>query len=214
MKRLALILLALATSACGTTVQGAASSTSSAQGTDGLGGAGSSITAGGSTADAGAPDSAPSADSPGSGPVVPQPGTTTSSVGGGVVVGQAGNGLRATYPGVTATTISIGVSVSGTGSGAGEQVGQAFGVVGFSSAPERPLIETMIEHINSQGGILGRRLVPVWHTIDAADTRPYAEQSQEACATYTEDNKVFAHLNVVSDETFFASSAGSSGPTP
>jgi hypothetical protein len=205
-KRLGVAVLALVTSACGTTVPGAtSSSTSAAEGTGGLGGPGAPLTAGGPATAPGVTGGAPGVTTSGGGTSGTQPGaTTTTSTGGGSVGGTTASALRATYPGVTASSISIAVSVSGTGSGAGEQVGQAFGVAGFSSAPEKPLIQAMINHVNAQGGILGRKLVPVWHTIDAADTRPYAEQSQEACATYTEDNKVFAHLNVVSDETFFA----------
>jgi hypothetical protein len=205
-KRLGLVALALVTSACGSTVAGSASSTSAAQGTNGLGGTGlggaSSITTtGGAAPLAGAPAVGAAAGQQGS---VAAGAGTTSALGGPAVTGRSGTALQATYPGVTAKTISVAASVSSTGSGAGEQVGQAFGVAGFSSAPEKPLINAMVGYVNSHGGILGRKLVPVFHTVDNADTRPYAEQSQEACSTYTEDNKVFAHVNVVSDDTFFA----------
>src|SRR5205085_6057198 len=100
-------------------------------------------------------------------------------------------------------SIYVGVTYAkASGSGTGEQVGKALSVGGFSSVNERPLIDAMIKDVNAKGGVLGRKLVPVYATYDPADTRPYSQQSQATCASFNEDHHVFAHVADVSDTTF------------
>ncbi|MHB8452368.1 MAG: type 1 periplasmic-binding domain-containing protein [Mycobacteriales bacterium] len=62
----------------------------------------------------------------------------------------------------------------------------------------------MIKYINSQGGVDGRALTPVYDVYNPNSTASYSSQSQATCAFMTQDHHVFVHLNVVSDATFFA----------
>jgi hypothetical protein len=52
-------------------------------------------------------------------------------------------------------------------------------------------IKVLIDHLNAHGGLLGAKIVPVFYGRDstAADQ---ATQDQAACATFTQDNHVFA----------------------
>jgi hypothetical protein len=123
----------------------------------------------------------------------------------GIPTGTGATALGSPYKGVTPTSIYVGVSyAAATGSGTGEQVGAALSVGGFSSVNERPLIDAMIKDVNARGGVLGRKLVPVYATYDPADTRPYDQQSQATCATFNEDHQVFAHIAAVSHPSFFS----------
>lgn len=65
--------------------------------------------------------------------------------------------------------------------------------VGANTNPpeERAIVETLVERINASGGIGGRQIVPVVHETDPS-AGTWTSQAQAACATFTEDNQVFA----------------------
>jgi hypothetical protein len=88
--------------------------------------------------------------------------------------------------GVTEETISIGVHTS-------TDLQAAFSAVGAnaSAVDERAVSQAVIDWINERGGIAGRRIVPVFHETNPA-SGDFAAQAQAACATFTEDNEVFA----------------------
>jgi hypothetical protein len=214
-----LVLLAagslLATVACGSTVQttGApagleggplTSDGSGALGADGLGvagagpgaagaittpdlaaGAGSAEVASGSTftgggGQAGAPGAAGSSGGgSGSGPAG-APGTQAAAGAAPVAAGKNG-------PGVTAKEIFIGIAYTKNGDQANAAIGAA-----ISRGDERENARAVIDEINEKGGVAGRKLVPVFHAYDAQSAETSAQQQQAACATFTEDNKVFA----------------------
>ena len=52
----------------------------------------------------------------------------------------------------------------------------------------------LLEDINRRGGIAGRQLRPVYFRVNEQTTESFAALEQRACATWTEDNRVFAVL--------------------
>jgi hypothetical protein len=196
----------LATAACGSTVQqtgsqmllsdgqaapGAVDQGLSTDGSDGLGlpvpgdgaatdGAGSSglapgeAFAGGSAAGSDSPGS-PGGQGGGSGGAVQQPGTSGGSTGGG---------SAAMGPGVTAETVAIGITYCSDCAGTNAAVGAG----GEDPGDTRRYMQAAIDEVNARGGVLGRKLVPVFHEISASD--PVDVSAQAACETFTKDNKV------------------------
>lgn len=99
--------------------------------------------------------------------------------------------------GVTATTIKLGVILLDI---------EALKALGFaqprfSPAEQQEMAEVFIGNINEDGGILGRKIVPVFATLNALDSN--GSQSPAAvCSKLAEDEKVFAvigYLNQAAD---------------
>lgn len=99
--------------------------------------------------------------------------------------GAAGGGRSV---GVTDTEIFIGISYATNGSEANEAIGAG----AATSTDTKRAMELVIKDLNDRGGINGRKVVPVWHAVDALAAKTYEQHGQEMCATWTEDNKVFA----------------------
>jgi hypothetical protein len=87
---------------------------------------------------------------------------------------------------VTASEVRIGFQVA-------EDLQAGFAAVGAGGdAPdERRIITALVEWANENGGFAGRKVVPVFHGTSAL-SGTWASQAQAACATFTEDNEVFA----------------------
>jgi hypothetical protein len=163
--------------------------------------------------------SAPGSDNASSGPGAAPAGASTAAAGPtggtqlnssdgstGATSGGSGGpvgGVRRAAPGVTSTTIRIGLAVAGSSTSTGSQVAQNYGIGGFSAPPDHSVQDALVRYVNAHGGVNGRKLVPVYETYDPNDTSPYEQQSQRACTFFTQDNHVFAHIDVVSDATFF-----------
>lgn len=192
MKPLPLLLsIMLFATACGSTVQQASGGGLVAPSGDGLG-----VSAPGGapvSEPAGVPGTGGSASAPvGSGGVAtgPASGPGASATSGGPVgsgagpASGAGGGAAAVLgPGVSATQLKVGVLyVPGSD--------QAFKSLGFDLAigDTRKIYTAMIEHINSRGGIAGRKLVPVYYAYDTGGN-PDAQHAA-ACAALTQDDKV------------------------
>lgn len=192
---LAVAALALA-SACGSTVPGAADGLASgselagtADGTS-TGGTGSGEGAGGTGA--------------------------TSSLGNGGSSGGAGTGSTGTgstgAAGTPVSTTSGGGTVTPGGPATGPvkigilltKVGQAdaLGVSLGNTYSERQFDDAVINGLNKQGGLHGRRITPVYAGTDTASSNWEADY-QAACATFTQDNHVDAVLG--SSFAYFAS---------
>lgn len=181
-----LIPLALAglllTSACGSTVQGNLSSNGISGVPDqGLGlPAATAPAAGGltqglpGTTGVGAPGQ-PHGN--GSAPVAP-------SVPGQVVA------LPTTPVGVTGGTITVGIAYSANAAAANA----AFGGQGITTGSEPSDARAVIDSLNKRGGLLGRKVVPLFKERDAQSTVPVANQAQQECSFFTDDHKVFAVL--------------------
>jgi hypothetical protein len=99
-------------------------------------------------------------------------------------------------PGVSATTINVGI-VYAVNSGAANA---AIGAAGISQGDEKANYTVLINDINAHGGVAGRKIVPVWHSVDAESTTSASDQYQAACDDLTQDHKVYVAL-AGNDET-------------
>ena len=124
----------------------------------------------------------PSPQSPGSGSGSPSPST---SPGGGPT---PGGGPVPPAQGVTDDQINLGITLFEVG-GFGEAIGSD-----LSYGDTEQQAQAVVDWINANGGIAGRQVNPIYYTLDFSRV---AEYDQEACARWTEDNKVFAALNTV-----------------
>jgi ABC-type branched-subunit amino acid transport system substrate-binding protein len=190
-RRTALLILPFVLSACGSTVQYRGTQAvgdglsnvpgqSSTGGTTGLGttGTAGALTPGGSSGGTGS--------STGGGTT----GLTTpggSSTSGGVQVPR-GTSLRG-GKGYTAKEIRIGFSTS-------NDAGRALGGLGLGVqlADQNLLVNTWLKKVNAEGGIAGRKIVPVFFDYKATGDTP--TQDQAACATWTQDTRVFAATGI------------------
>ena len=163
--------LCVAASACGSTVPRAQIEAAQRQNPSGLGGvpAPTSTLPGASLPPGVAP---PAGQLP---PGVTQgPGGTITSTGGTPLVG------------VTGTTFYFGAFYQvnqGT-------VNEGIGGGGLDSGDSRKAYNALIEQINAQGGLAGRKIVPIYHRIDVASTETADQQDQRACDLWFQDNKV------------------------
>ena len=89
-------------------------------------------------------------------------------------------------PGVTAKEIKIGLAYCGDCAGANAAVGAG----GEDPGDTRRYAQAVLDEVNARGGIAGRKLVPVFHEISASAN--IDQSAQEACETFTKDNKVAA----------------------
>ena len=115
-----------------------------------------------------------------------KPGTVATGGSAGTVAA-GGSGFPTsgqTGPGFTATEINIGFQNS-------EGLQEAFKLIGASGTPgdDRQISEAMVAWLNKNGGIAGRKVVPIHHQTPST-SGTWASQAQAACATFGEDNKV------------------------
>lgn len=183
--------------ACGSTVAATSQSGTSPVAGNGQGlavpGTGATSVVPGTTNGAG-PSAAPSGlTGPGTSSA---PGAATGTAGGGgsgFTSGGARSGgaaSAAAAPGVTATTIQVGVPYSVNGAAANKAIGGA----GITQGDEKGETQAVIDDINSHGGILGRKIVPVWHAVDALSDDTSDSQYEAMCADFTQDHHVFAMM--------------------
>lgn len=129
---------------------------------------------------------APPSTTPGQGPSADDP------VGDRAGTGRSRPGRRpadtagAVGPGVSATAINIGVSYVAQG----QTVNQAAGANGITSVDQRQAWKVVLDDINRAGGVLGRKLVPVFHRLDPASAETREQEEQAACDDWTQDHKV------------------------
>jgi ABC-type branched-subunit amino acid transport system substrate-binding protein len=117
-------------------------------------------------------------------------GTGVSPTGPGVVpVPTGATTTRGSGPGYTAKEIRLGFSTS-------NDAGKALGGLGLSVAvaDQEQLVRTWLAKVNAQGGIAGRRVVPVFYDYKA--TGDINTSDQAACETWTRDSRVFAASGV------------------
>lgn len=127
-------------------------------------------------------------------------GATAVGTGGGGAGGaaRAGSGNR-----TTATTRGSGSGSTGSARGVSDKeikigieyavdagaVVSAFGAKGVSSGDWKVEFQIVVDDINERGGVLGRKLVPVWQGYRFEGDWPTQEQA--ACERFTKDAKVF-----------------------
>lgn len=184
--------LALAVTACGTTVPlttteaqaslggGSTGGSDSTGGTTGLGTAAGSATGGlgtSATGQGGRGDGSAGAGS-------------TSTTGLATSGTEAAGGPVGYPPGVSATTITIGLDYAVNASAAAA----AMGAGGVNTGDPLAEQKAIMADINKHGGVLGRQLRYVAHPVDSTSTQSYDQQAQEECADFTQDHHVFAVL--------------------
>jgi len=179
----ALVLVALAATACGSTVQVVGSGPAGSNG-------GQTLTVpGGATP--GTTGAVVGGASTGVGAVGPA-GTTGGSLGGASTAGQsttAGSGSASVQPGdgpgVTKTTINI----AGLYDPDAAAADSAIGAAGANPGDVKAETEAVVKYINSHGGVAHRKLNPIWYKESVYDSASTTEQ--RSCNTWTQDNKVF-----------------------
>ncbi len=94
-------------------------------------------------------------------------------------------------PGVSATEIKIGIVLIENGG----SFGSTFGVA-TDFGNTRAQSDAVIRYLNARGGIAGRTIKPVYYTFDLGrvSTRD-GQAEEEACAKWTQDDRVFAVIN-------------------
>jgi hypothetical protein len=107
---------------------------------------------------------------------------------GGSSARAAAGGSGSNVPGVTATTMNIGLLYTTNGQAANA----ALGAGGVTQGDERANYQILIDDINAHGGVAGRKLVPVFHALDATAADTTDAKFQAACDDLTQDHKVFA----------------------
>jgi hypothetical protein len=113
--------------------------------------------------------------------------SAAGSTTGGGSSSSSSSGVGSAPPGVTATTINIGLLYSVNGGAANAAVGAG----GISQGDQKANDQILIDDINAHGGVLGRKLVPIFHAIDATSADTIDSQLQAACDDLTQDHKVF-----------------------
>jgi hypothetical protein len=84
-----------------------------------------------------------------------------------------------TGPGITASTIKVGFVYSAE-------------LESVTGTADRPDAQALVEGLNREGGIAGRKVEVVWHDWPMTSAQTIEQRHQEICAAFTEDNKVFA----------------------
>lgn len=125
------------------------------------------------------------------------PGTSGASGGSGQsVTGGSTSNSGPVALGITRTEVRVGIAYTKNAQGA-----EQFGVSGVTTGNIKATYEAVLADLNKRGGLFGRKVVPVWHTFDGTSTASGDQQAQEECATYVNDNKVYAALGTGSNET-------------
>lgn len=193
----ALTAVALLSAACGSTVPGAGDLSAGGTDSSGLGGPlgtapssapGGSGPAGGPGTGGGATGGSSGVLGAGAAGSSSTTGTSGSATGGGTSGGTTSRGSLANGPGVTATEIRIGLLYD-RNAGA---INKATGAGGLSTGDPKADNAAVIDDINKHGGVAGRKLVPVYATIDSQSAQTVDEQYAAVCETFTKDQPVFA----------------------
>jgi ABC-type branched-subunit amino acid transport system substrate-binding protein len=181
LSRVALVLPLALLAGCGSTVQTRSTSTGydGELGTDGL--APTTVATQGTTGGA------------------TQPGTAVGTTGGTTAL--PGNGAPTATAGLPAVPVpgaadgarlplSIGVVLTGTSNA------DQFGVSLGNTLSEKDVDQAVIDGINKEGGIAGRKVVPVYASTDTGSAN-WETDFAAACATFTQDHHVVAVLGYV-----------------
>lgn len=184
----------LSAAGCGSTVPYSQSGSSRDGGGTGLvapsaGSASAGTTAGLSTAQGETQARAPSNGGPRSGAL----GETTGASGNPFPTDSAPTvaSIPRTGRGWDATTVYLGVGIETDASQAGHNAGYQ----SLDFGDMKGMAQAVLDHVNQQGGLYGRRLVPVYYDASTAQalSNP-AQVSEQACTKWTQDRPVAAIL--------------------
>jgi hypothetical protein len=112
-------------------------------------------------------------------------GSSTGTAGGAVALPGGGSTGVVTGPGGALKPIEIGTYYLNGGNAALA----AAGFAGLVIPDSKPVFDAFIKKINDEGGLAGRRVVPVYYEYNTG-ADPHT-QDAAACATFTEDHHVF-----------------------
>ncbi len=101
-------------------------------------------------------------------------------------------------PGVTDETIAVGLIYTSNGGA----VNESNNIENASPGTPENYLKILIDDINKQGGIDGRKVVPVLHPQDANSNDPSDVVEQETCANLTRDHEVAIVLNADGSDVF------------
>src|SRR4051812_41819375 len=97
--------------------------------------------------------------------------------------------LTASFRGVTPTSIKVGIVMIDY-----DSIKQ---FIDFTRSDQQKIAQTFVDDINANGGILGRKIEPVYKSYSPIGNA----KALEVCTGYTEDDKVFAVLGVFIDDS-------------
>src|SRR2546423_1258149 len=122
-----------------------------------------------------------------------RPEAAAPSRGGSSVSGSTGGGGSGgpLAPGVTADSINIGLLYTVNGGAANA----AIGAKGITQGDQKANDQILIDDINAHGGVLGHKLVPVFHALDATDPSTTDAKFQAPCDDLTQDHKIFVSFS-------------------
>jgi hypothetical protein len=113
-------------------------------------------------------------------PVEPSsPGSATNVGGGG------------SARGITAKTITVGIQTFEGFNKAGKALGIS---AGLPTSETEDNARKVVDYLNKNGGIAGRKIVPVFNDTNIDSANSFDASAQAACSKFTEDNHVFAVL--------------------
>ena len=118
--------------------------------------------------------------------------------GGQTGAGNAGGRSVENAPGVTATELFVGVVYFPSS----DEAIKAFGFEGATSGDQKAEAQIIIDDINKRGGILGRKVRPVFVSAQRSPGLTADQQAAEICTELTEDNNVFAVVNYGGVDSF------------
>lgn len=98
-------------------------------------------------------------------------------------------------PGVTADTISFGIRIQHPNRSMVRLLGNE-DAGSFTPEERKAMHRAAAAAINAAGGILGRRVRPVFWEFASSDYDSFAEQERAGCTYFTEEKEVFAVLGV------------------
>lgn len=79
-----------------------------------------------------------------------------------------------------------------------QAMGAALGARGVSGGDPRGYAEALTDHVNANGGIAGRRVIPEYFEVDLTGLVANPDASdQRSCERFTEDTRVFAVLSPI-----------------
>ena len=94
--------------------------------------------------------------------------------------------------GVDGDTVAVGFIIS-----TNQDVAQAqVGTTGITFVPHQEIVDALVAEINDNGGLGGKTVVPVIHATDLAVANDPQAINREICATFTEDNDVYAVVSI------------------
>jgi hypothetical protein len=102
--------------------------------------------------------------------------------------GNAPETQQALAPGITKDKVYLGIAYFPDAAASNAAIGAS----GANGGDQRDYSNAVIDDLNKRGGILGRKVVPIYFEIQSTSSEPVDSQLQKACDRWTKDNKVFA----------------------